>query len=333
MTGKFLSFCAILLFPAFRLFAQEEFKPSGSPHAKIYFNYHSSFDGAVRGFDITRSYLGYEYKMSERFSADVTFDVGTPEVNFNDTLSATTSFELTAYLKIAELVYKAGDLELSAGMIGLRQFKVQEDHWGHRYLEESFQDFYDLGPSADMGAMAAYKFSDWFSADLTIRNGEGYKKLQSDNALNAGLGLSFIPLPGVTVRGYYDYMKEGSVHSTVAHFIGYLNEKISAGAEYNMQFNSKNREDHDLHGYSFYGSWQFFDQWQLFGRYDNIGSNTLEGSYENWNMGDDGSLTLAGIEYTPLDNIHIALNYRGWKPASGTDDSRDYIFVNFEYVF
>lgn len=331
MSGKHLIVLALVFHGSF-LFAQDVFVPSGSPHAKVFFNFHSGLNNETRGFNLTRSYLGYTYNISERFTADITFDVGTPEVKINDAI-VPTSFELTAFLKIAELTYKTGNLRVSAGMVGLEQFKIQEDYWGRRYIEETFQDLYELGPSADLGAIAAYDFAKWLSIDMTIRNGEGYKRLQSDNALNTGMGISVKPASGLTFRGYYDYTTHDTAQYTIAHFIGYKNGKMSAGAEYNVQLNNQTRKNHDLKGYSLFGSWAFIDQWRFFARYDKLSSNALIEDAGAWNIEGDGRLAIGGIEYSPLEAVKIALDYQAWHPADESRDSRNYIFLNFEYEF
>ena len=79
--------------------AQEEFQPSGAPLAKIYSNFHSSFDGSSTAFQITRAYFGYQYHMSKQFTGKVLLDVGTPYVSINDSIKAAGSLNLTAYLK------------------------------------------------------------------------------------------------------------------------------------------------------------------------------------------------------------------------------------------
>lgn len=321
-----------LIFHGGFLSAQEAFVPSGSPHAKVFFNFHSGVNNDERGFNLTRAYLGYEYRISERFSADVTFDVGTPEVAIGGSPTPA-SYELIAFLKIAELAYESGHVRLTAGMIGLEQFKIQEDYWGFRYIEESFQDLYELGPSADLGAMAAYDFTDWLSVDAVVRNGEGYKRLQSDNALNAGLGISLKPVEGLVVRGYYDCSTHDTAQYSLAHFIGYKNGKTTVGAEYNIQLNHQNLKNHDLKGYSLFGSWSFTDRWRLFARYDKLSSNAAIEDSGAWNVEGDGRLMIGGVEYSPVDAIKIALDYQAWNPADKSKDDRGFIFLNFEYVF
>ena len=330
---KLMVLVAFLFFHCYESQAQEEFKPSGNPFARIFFNFHYNPEGSSPAFDITRAYFGYKYNISEKFSGEITLDVGKSEVKLNDSTRLTTSLELTAFLKIAALMYESGNLQLDFGMIGLKHFKIQEKFWGYRYIEESFQDLYDLAPSADLGVSIEYKFHPIFSADLTIRNGEGYKKLQSDDALNTGLGLTLIPFKGMTVRGFYDYVKNDVTQYTIAHFIGFQNKWFSAGTEYNTQINNKDKNGQDLSGYSLFTTIFLNEQFKLFGRYDDLYSNTLQSEIYSWNYQKDGTFIISGVEYTPLSNVQVALNYQGWTPENEELEIQNYIFLNFQFTF
>ncbi len=313
--------------------AQEAFVPSGSPLAKIYSNFHSNFDGTSSAFEITRAYFGYQYHMNAYFTGKVLLDVGTPHFQINDTTQVTSSLNLTAYLKEAQLTYKKGNLEMNMGMIGLRQFKIQETYWGHRYIEKSFQDLFGFGPSADLGADVSYRFGDLFSADLTFRNGEGYKKLQSDNKYNTGLGWTLTPVKGLVIRGYYDRLKKDVTQYTEAYFAGYQNKKLTAGVEYNIQDNYRNKDNHNLFGYSVYGSYNLTDRFQVFARYDKLNSNTLNSELQKWDIANNGDLLIGGVQFTPVKGVKIALDYQGWMPELSTMDNQNAVYLNFEYAF
>ena len=120
----------ILLMSNLLLFSQ------GQSHVKIFtnFNYDMSAEegeNTFKEFEIKRSYLGYSYKMSDSFSAKITFDVGK-----NDGGS-----DYTTYLKIAALTWKANaKTTINFGMIGTKNFKFMEKGWGKRYVYKSLQD-------------------------------------------------------------------------------------------------------------------------------------------------------------------------------------------------
>ncbi len=133
----------------------------------------------IRYFEIQRAYLGYQHQFSKTISGQLILDVGDPSFG---------NFQMTAYLKNAYMQYKKDKLTVKMGMIGLYQYKLQEDLWGGRYFYKSFMDEHKFGPSADLGAFVKYDFHKMVSADFTIANGEGYKKLESDSILKVQLG-------------------------------------------------------------------------------------------------------------------------------------------------
>jgi hypothetical protein len=302
-----------LLVSAVAMFAQEdkeEFKPYGKPFIKIFTNYHSTFsDGeASRVFEIQRAYLGYQVQLSEKFSGKLNIDVGDPGFG---------TLKMTAYLKNAYMQYASGKLVAQIGMIGLQQYKMQEDLWAGRYLYKSFMDEYKFGPSADLGAFVAYQFHERVSADITIANGNGYKSIQSDTALKYSLGLTLEPVNGLDFRASYDYMGKDSPQQTMALYLGYSREKVKIGAEYNYQLNYRMVESQDQYGVSFYGSYQA-SRTRFFGRYDRLSSVTIGSDTDPWNYGNDGQVFIAGVEFNPVKGIMITPNYQGWVPADGS---------------
>ena len=326
---------AIIVFSGSVLKAQEkeEFKPSGSPNAKIFFNFHHDLD-ETSAFDLQRAYLGYKYNMSENFTGSILMDVGSPEISVNDSTKAKTTQEFTAFLKNAYIMYKKDKLAIDAGMIGLKQMSQQEAYWGHRYVYKSFLDYSKMGTTADLGASVEYKVIDMLSLDFTVRNGEGYKVMQSDNAYRSSLGWTLSPVKGLCIRGVYDYLEKAEAQVTIAHFVGYKNDKVSVGGEYNYQTNSGNKKDQTLSGFSVYGSYNITKVVQAFGRFDKLTSVKVNGATDNWNKNNDGSLIIAGVQYKPIKNLDIALNYQGWLSDSDKEDSdKNYIYLNMQISF
>ncbi|MBN1184363.1 MAG: hypothetical protein JXB49_18880 [Bacteroidales bacterium] len=322
------------------LFAQDseekpEFKPSGKPYANIFSNFNViSYDGNTDyGFDITRAYLGYSYNFSEHFSGKVNIDVGAPEVYINDSVDGSTNLDLTAYLKIASLTYKYDKLTVDFGMIGLKQFKVAEGFWGHRYIYKSFQDASKMGYSADLGMSVAYDIIDQLSVDFTVTNGEGYKSLQADSLLKYAAGITGKPVEGLVLRVYYDMMGEKDMQSTFSAFAGYADDKISIGAEYDFQMNNKVEKGKDLSGISAYASYQLTDMIEVFGRYDNLSSVKLDGADDPWNIKKDGQAIIGGAEFNLAKGVKIAPNYQGWISSRNGEKAKSGFFINLDLKF
>ena len=141
-------------------------EPKGKAIIQVFANAHTGFgvDNDDRGFELDRSYVGYQYSLGKGLSVKAVLDVGQS--------SDVDDYHRIVYVKNAQATWKTGRLTLDGGLISTTQFKVQEKHWGYRYIMKSFQDEYKFGSSADLGLSVAYKFADWMSADAIIVNGE-----------------------------------------------------------------------------------------------------------------------------------------------------------------
>lgn len=316
MKVRIAIFSLLILIAGAKSFAQEsqtapeeEFEPYGKSIVRIYTNYHSTWSGGEvnKVFQIQRAYLGYQRQFSKAISGRLILDVGDPAFG---------NFQMTAYLKNAFVQYRKGKFRAKMGMIGLHQFKLQEDMWGGRYFYKSFMDEHSFGPSADLGGYAQYDFHKVISADITLTNGEGYKKLESDSILKVSLGTTIRPVKGLDLRASYDYMGNDAPQQTLAFYAGYSNNNLRLGAEYNYQVNHKMNAGQDLTGVSVYGSYQM-KRIRLFGRYDQLSSPLIGSETDPWNYDDDGQLFIAGVEFNPVKGIMVTPHYQGWVRADG----------------
>lgn len=305
---------------------QEKQYPTYKPIVKVFGNYHFGLNdySEDNGFEIKRAYLGYDVKMSDYFSFKTNIDVGNPKNG--------SSYELTAFLKTAELNFKKNNLKIKAGLIGLKQFKVQEKKWGYRYVYKSFQDEHKFGSSADFGAMLEYTLFNGFSLDATVRNGEGYKKLQSDNTYNGAVGFTYNFIESFTLRSSYEYSKKSIAQTVYSGFIGYeFNKKLLFGLEYNYMENVDYIQDHNLNGLSTYLTYVLNEKFQVFGRYDKLSSNTLKSEIDAWNISDNGEAIIGGLQYKLEKNIKVAANVQYWAPEQSGLNNLMYMYINLEY--
>ena len=171
-------------------------EPKGKAIVQVFGNFHTGFgeNSNDLGFELERSYLGYEYKLNKNLTVKGVMDIGKS--------SDVSDYQRIAYIKNAMVSWKKGNFTLNGGLISTTQFNFQEKFWGYRYIMKSFQDQYKFGNSADLGLSASYKFAGWVSMDAIIVNGEGYKKIQKNCGLNYGLGATFTPVKGFQVRLY-----------------------------------------------------------------------------------------------------------------------------------
>jgi hypothetical protein len=313
------------------LHAQEESTepPPGKISAKIYSHFNYSLDGEnATAFEITRAYFGYRRNLDEHFSAEVKLDIGSID---NDSEYAL--IRRYTYFKNAYLSYAKGNVKTWFGLMDMLQFKVQEEFWGYRYLFKSFLDEYKFGSSADLGAGIQYSASKLLTADLVFSNGEGYKDLQFDKYYRLGAGLSLYPVKGLTLRGYYTIHTSETHEMIFSGFAGYECNRFRIGAEYNHQLNYKFNEGYNRYGYSVYSTIRISEKWEIFGRYDQLFSNILPEQEIPWNLAGDGSAVIAGVQFTPIKYVHLALDYQDWVEYARNGSSEPYIYLNIEVVF
>ena len=277
-------------------------EPKGKTIVQVFGNFHSGFGAEKndRGFELERSYLGYEYKLNKALSIKGVMDIG----KSNDV----SDYQRIAYIKNAMVSWKTDNFTLNGGLISTTQFNFQEKFWGYRYIMKSFQDQYKFGSSADLGISATYKFADWISADAIIVNGEGYKKVQKNDGLNYGLGITLAPVKGLQVRLYgglnEDYEEGKKDIMNMAAFIGYKNDKFSIGAEYNQMKNANYKEGADQSGYSVYTTLNLNKKTTLYARYDDLLSKN------DWNKAKDESAAIVGAQFKLGKYVKIAPNFR-----------------------
>lgn len=277
-------------------------EPKGKAIVQVFGNFHTGFghDNNNRGFELDRSYLGYQYDLGKGLQIKGVMDIGQSN-DVND-------YHRIAYIKNAQISWKTGNLTLNGGLISTIQFNMQEKFWGYRYIMKSFQDQYKFGNSADLGISASYKFNDWFIVDAIVVNGEGYKKVQNNDGLEYGLGATLTPFKGLSMRIYYG-LNEGSDDTkeekqNLATFIGYKGNGFSIGAEYNLYKNDGNVKGHDMSGFSIYGNINLNKNTEIYARYDNLSSKN------NWNETKEESAIITGLQFKLGKYVKIAPNFR-----------------------
>ena len=293
-------------------------EPKGKAIIQVFGNFHSGFGHANddRGFELDRSYLGYQYDLGEGLQIKGVMDIGQSD-DVND-------YHRIAYIKNAQISWKTGNWTLTGGLISNTQFNVQEKFWGYRYIMKSFQDLYKFGNSADLGVSVAYKFADWISADAIVVNGEGYKKVQKNDGLMYGLGTTLTPTKSITMRVYYG-LNEGADETkkdiqNLATFIGFKFERFSLGAEYNWMWNAKNVEGSDYKGWSVYANAKMNKKLDGYIRYDHCS--------------DDKAGFIAGVQCKLGKYVKIAPNFRlNYKEADGGHSTTSMGYISCYFGF
>ena len=294
-------------------------EPKGKAIVQTFGNFNVNFGADnSRGFELERTYLGYEYKLGNGLTVKSVMDIGkSGEVS---------DMQRIAYIKNAMLSWKKGNMTLNGGLISTTQFNFQEKFWGYRYIMKSFQDQYKFGSSADLGMSVAYKFADWISADAIVVNGEGYKKIQKDNGLNYGLGLTLTPAKGFQIRLYgglnasTEENKEDIIN--IAAFAGYKNDRFTVGAEYNHMMNASYKKGNDQYGYSVFASMKVAKNTEVYARFDDLYSN------DEWNIAKDEQTAIVGAQFKLGKYVKLAPNFRMAMPKAEGSDNTYAAFIN-----
>ena len=300
-------------------------EPKGKAIVQVFGNFHSGFgaENDDRGFELDRSYFGYEYNFGNGLSAKAVMDIGKS--------SDVSDYQRIAYIKNAMVSWKKGGLTLNGGLISTTQFNFQEKFWGYRYIMKSFQDEYKFGSSADLGISVAYKFADWVSADAIIVNGEGYKKIQVNDGFNYGLGVTLTPVDGLYIRVYGGLNESGEDGkkdiANLATFAGYKHEKFTIGAEYNHMWNASYKDGSDQSGYSIFASVKLSKIAELYARYDDLFSK------DDWNIAKDESLVILGAQFKLGKYVKIAPNFRMSMPKADGAKNGYSAYINCYFGF
>ena len=299
----------------------ESEEPKGKAIVSVFANFNMAMQNGVSkcGFQLDRTYLGYQYSLGKGLELKAVMDIGKP--------SSVDDYHYVAYIKNAQVSWKHKGLTLTGGMISTTQFNMQEKFWGYRYIYKSFQDQYKFGSSADLGLSVAYKFADWVSADAIMTNGEGYKKIQGDLGFQYGLGLTFTPVEGLSLRvygGLNDATEAEKVNVyNYAAFVGYKNKVFSLGGEFAMMQNSGNVKSRNQLGCSVYGSVKAHKIVDVYARWDMLTSNN------GWNAAKDEMAVIAGAQVKLGKYVKIAPNFRMTIPKEGECKYMAYVSCYF----
>ena len=291
---------------------KKEKKGEGKFILRSFVNFNSQTQDGVTnvGFQLSRSYIGYEYTFNNGLKLKSIIDFGKP--------SSLDDYNYVAYIKNALVSWTRNGFTINGGMIQTTQSALQEKIWAKRYIMMVFHDQYKFGSSADLGFSMEYKFTDWVKADFIMVNGEGYKKIQSNKGFLYGLGATFNPTKEFYIRLYADLNNsrlegKSNIYGYSA-LMAYKNDKFTVSGEFNMMQNYKNAKDQNLLGCSVFGSAKVHKLIEVYGRYDLITSN------KNWNADNDKHAIIAGFEYQPCKYVKLSPNFRMDIPQHGGDN-------------
>jgi len=89
----------------------------------------------------------------------------------------------------------------------------------------------------------------------------------------------------------------------------------------------------DYSGVSIFSAVRVAEKFSVFVRYDNIGSVTLEGETDPWNLSKNGTNLFIGFDYSPVKNVRIGPNFTGFMPDDEDADFVGTVGLNVEARF
>ncbi len=268
---------------------------------------------APNQFDIGRVYLDYKNKLGKNADVRLTTDISRTADNYN------------LYLKYAYFgLNDFGFPHISNIRIGqspTHWIDLMQKYWKYRYVAKTLTDHYGFFNSADLGVAVIGDLDSSLniSYHLTVMNGEGYKKAETNPQKDIGLTVKLDPIVWdkynkiTTAFGAYlenyDFRKvslSGLTKKTSA-MITYQFSAPRDGVvfvEYANQYRSIND------GFSFGGQYSIIDNANIFGRIDSFKKAS-----------DDYALSIVGLEYVYNKYVKLALDFQN-ETKNKIDQSR-----------
>jgi len=312
-------------------------KPISTEKSKFFANIYPCFylqnskANSKYGFNLSTALFGYEKSFSDKIKGTIIFDVTrtTNAITVFDTNGyqmPITFFEgskYTAFLKMAEISWQFHKkLKLSVGqLLNTQYLTFQDKFWQHRYVEVTYQELNKFGMPADFGFQLNFSPNNKISIDFGVFNGEGPFRYQDNfNDLLYNINIEFKPIKTLILKVYGAKQTDFKLIDKYifSFFSGFQNDKFTIGTEYNI-VKDKLMLNYFWSGLSIFSFYNFTDKFQTFYRFDyTVHSNSI--NYVGYHI--------FGIQYSPLKNFMISINYRLLnKPTTNM------IFINFGLKF
>jgi len=320
-------------------------------------------------FAFRRIYLGYDYNISQKFVAELLLAAEDNVVQGNNppTGDLLSDGKLTFYIKLANIrwknVWKGTDLVV--GQLATPTFSLlSEKVWGYRSIERTIADVRRT-PSFDLGASLQGQFDSKgnYGYNIMVGNGTGAKP-EGDNFkwFYADVFAKFLD-KRLVFDLYADYERltwENGFHharNMVKGFVAYTTPAFTVGVE---AFVNKGKDDivgvngavkdtlsANALGISAYvhgnivkdrlGYFARFDSYNPDTQYDNGRYTKYTGFTSNYEPNNKEQFITAGLDFTPIKNVHFMPNVWYNKYMSNTavsNTSYDLVYrMTFYFVF
>lgn len=322
-----------------RSIAKEPGKISGYMFGDYYYvaANHDEVREGKNGFWFRRIYFTYDHGLSENFS--IRF-----RIEMNSAGNFTSNNKLEPFVKDAYLKWKHSRHTIIFGLSSTPTWDVIEKIWGYRAVEKTPLDLQKFGSSRDFGL--AFKGSldsqNRVNYHFMIANGSGTGTENNEGKkLLFSLGAKFTD--NFFVEGYADFEERpGRTNRyTLQGFVAYQREDFRLGVQlaHQTRQTGEGLEDLKLQIASVFAAVKLSQQaWSLV-RFDRTFDPNSFGnkiSYIPFDATAKSNFFLAGVDITPIKNVHIIPNVEAvvYDEVSGERPDTDVIpRITFYYVW
>lgn len=275
--------------------------------------------GAGTSLDLKRFYLGVDQTFDSTWDARIRTDVGN-----------LTGGKFDVFVKHAFVEAKvAPELSFRAGAADLPWVPFVEELYGFRYVENVMEDRTKFATSADWGLHASGKVADGLLGyAVSVVNGRGYGDPTRTQAPTVEARLSLVPVKGLTLAlgGQAGKLGQNVVgtptprtESRYEAVVAWVDSSLRLGASGFIAKNydkaiitSATAPTDTATGFSGWASYAFTQELALFGRADYVQpkkdtNSDLKDLYVD-----------AGLQYTPVKPLNVALVYKYEQVKAGT---------------
>lgn len=317
-------------------------------------NQYTKVPAGQNAFQFRRVYLGYDYEISPKFSAQVLLAA-------EDASDALGSGKYAFYVKLANIRWKniLPRMDLVIGQVATPAFAMtSEPAWSYRSIERTIADIRRV-PSYDLGATIQGKFDAKgnYGYDIMVGNGTGAKPENDKFKHFYGDVYAKFLDQKLMVDLYGDYERVNWT-STFHHsrsmgkiYVGYTTPKLTVGAEAFITglqsdviaLNNKTSVMDTLNGTAaglsvFVRGPIIKDKLGFFARMDNYNPNTqydntsyskYTGLTSNYEPNNKEQFITAGLDFTPVKNVHLMPNiwYNSYSNQGANGSMKDYDMV------
>ncbi len=322
-------FLSVFLITSLTAQEEKENQISYKPIFLIYSNFYKGISktSPESNFDVRRAYLGYDFFLNNEFAAMIRLDIGSPDERQNYSLT-----RRNAYVRNAYISYNHENLKIDFGIVDNFHHKLQEKNWGKRYIFKAFLDEYKFVSSTELGITISYKFLKNFIFNSSVTNGEYLSNITGFNKYFYSAGFDYLPSKKIIARIVSKYSNRTDNNLLTSIFLaGTIVKKFTLGGEFAFKNYFNEPITKYNYGYNIFAIYVVNEKINLFVRYDDLKSNLPENYTIPWNLANDGSALMGGIEYKFNDNVRISLNYQDWYPFAANLPNKSFIYLNLEF--